>query len=202
MKYILNIMMIYDSEAGIIQVKDEEQRCVRLSKPASRLLHELIINNRQVVERDYLIFKVWEEYGSTGSSMSLNVAISEIRKAFRHLNSDPAVIETLRKVGFMLSANIEYHYSEPVDENNEKMIPETQIPDVVRRNNDSKMSLCRYSHWSLLLAGMCILVTSVIAGILIGENQWFSFNSTNSGLYPGDNNPNCVFLEQETQMSD
>lgn len=194
MKYILNIMMVYDSKAGVIQVKDEGERCVRLSKPASRLLHELIINNRQVVERHYLIFKVWEEHGSTGSSVSLNVAISEIRKAFRRLDGDPALIETLRRVGFRLSANIEYHHSEPADENNEQMLVETPNPDVVRLNHGSKMSL--------LMAAMCILVMSFIAGVLVNENQWLSFKSTPTGLHPVDNNPNCVLLKQAALIND
>lgn len=44
--------------------------------------------------------KVWEEYGFSGSSISLNVAVSEIRKAFKLLGRETAPIKTLAKVGF------------------------------------------------------------------------------------------------------
>ncbi len=80
---------------------------------AGRLLYELIINNGKTLDRDDLIKKVWEDHGFSGSSVSLNVAISEIRKAFRTLGCDPLLIKTIRGKGFSLAAHIEHHTVRP-----------------------------------------------------------------------------------------
>lgn len=145
MKYEINITMVYDFDIHIIKIKGEEERYVRLSKPASRLLYELIANNNVVLKRNYLIYNVWERYGHKGSDISLNVAISEIRKAFRQLNGDPMIIKTLRKVGFMLSAHIDCLDAEFAYENDEKANTGQQS-----QNSDGLIEVC------ILLAGLAL----------------------------------------------
>lgn len=109
MKYLIDLTMLYEVDTGIIMINGEAESSIRLSNQGARLLYLLIINNGHVVERDDLIMKVWEDHGFIGSSVSLNVSISEIRKAFRHLGCDPMLIKTIRGKGFCLGANVEHH---------------------------------------------------------------------------------------------
>ncbi len=109
MKYLIDLTMLYEVDSGIIMINGEEESSIHLSNQGARLLYVLIINNGHVVEREDLIKKVWEDHGFTGSSVSLNVAVSEIRKAFRYLGCDPMLIRTIRGKGFCLEANIDHH---------------------------------------------------------------------------------------------
>lgn len=113
MKYLIDMSMLYEVDTCTISIDGEEESSIRLSNQASRLLYELILNSGKMLERDYLIKKVWEDHGFTGSSVSLNVAISEIRKAFKNLGRDPMLIKTLRGKGFSLKAHIEHHTVRP-----------------------------------------------------------------------------------------
>lgn len=63
------------------------------------------------MDRADLIHRVWEKHGFSGSSVSLNVSVSEIRKAFRELGHDPGLISTLRKKGFCLQAQVERQHA-------------------------------------------------------------------------------------------
>jgi DNA-binding winged helix-turn-helix (wHTH) protein len=113
MKYLIDLAMLYEVDTGMIMINGEEESSIKLSNQAARLLYELIINNGKTLDRDELIKKVWEERGFSGSSVSLNVAISEIRKAFRTLGRDPLLIKTIRGKGFSLAAHIEHHTVRP-----------------------------------------------------------------------------------------
>lgn len=93
MKYLIDLTMLYEVDTGMIMINGEEESSIKLSNQAGRLLYELIINNGKTLDRDDLIKKVWEDHGFSGSSVSLNVAISEIRKAFRTLGCDPLLIK-------------------------------------------------------------------------------------------------------------
>lgn len=181
MKYLINITMIYDSVAGTLRANNEEDEgYVRLSKQASRLLHELIRHHQQVLERNYLIWKVWEENGGTGSSMSLNVAISEIRRAFRQLNSDPMLIQTLRSVGFTLLASVEPLEMECAVNRVEDRIPSPNPASAVELKISNREWMRNASR---LLAGY-LLVTAFIAGLAINEIKWSSLPDVDASLNP------------------
>ncbi|MGS3447780.1 transcriptional regulator [Klebsiella electrica] len=79
---------------------------IMLSNQAARLLLEMVINNNETLHRDDLLKKVWEEYGFTPSNNSLNIAVSEIRKAFEAYGRDPKIIKTIPKVGFRFEGNV------------------------------------------------------------------------------------------------
>lgn len=108
MKYLIDFTMLYDvASSRLLPMNNEETGAIRLSNQSARLLYELLLNKGEVVDRDELIKVVWEDQGFTGSSVSLNVAISEIRKAFRMLSHDPQLIKTFRGKGFCLAAHVE-----------------------------------------------------------------------------------------------
>lgn len=99
--------MIYEVNTALIRLNNEPESFIRLSNQASRLLYMLVSHAGVEMERADLIHRVWEKHGFSGSSVSLNVSISEIRKAFRELGHDPGLISTLRKKGFCLQALVE-----------------------------------------------------------------------------------------------
>lgn len=82
MKYIINLTIIFDPKGRELVLKNDSQLSLGLSKPATRLLNELVNNSNIDLSRDQLIKRVWEDYGFSPSNATLNNHISELRKAF------------------------------------------------------------------------------------------------------------------------
>jgi len=106
MKYIINLTVTFDPDNRLLILKSDEQQSVELSKPATRLLSELINNNRINLVRDDILKNVWEDYGFSPSNASLNNHISELRKAFVNLGISKDIIFTVPRVGFRMDAEI------------------------------------------------------------------------------------------------
>lgn len=100
--YLINNKFIFETEKCLVFLKGETDKFIELSKPASRLLREIIILNQQskIATRDELLTNVWEKYGLVGSNNNLNTYISEIRKKFEIIGIDPKSIVTVPKRGF------------------------------------------------------------------------------------------------------
>lgn len=79
---------------------------IKLSKPATRLLIELIKNNKNELTRENLIKHVWEDYGFSPSNATLSNHISELRKAFEALGVNKEVLITVPRIGFKMDAEI------------------------------------------------------------------------------------------------
>lgn len=58
MKHVINLMVTFDLDTRKLSLYNNEDIFVELTKPASRLLIELIKNNRQNVSRDALMKSV------------------------------------------------------------------------------------------------------------------------------------------------
>jgi DNA-binding winged helix-turn-helix (wHTH) protein len=106
MKYIINLSIVFEPGTRILALKNDAMLSIELTKPASRLLCELIENNRSTRSKDLLIQNVWVNYGFTHSKANLSNHISELRKAFVNLGQDSDVIVTVPKVGFRMEAEI------------------------------------------------------------------------------------------------
>lgn len=107
MKYLIANRVIYDSESGELVVKDPENtQNKRLTNTANRILSLLIESPGRVLERDYLLDKVWEEAGHPGSSSSLSQYISILRKTLTSLIFVEEIIIAVPKVGFYFSPEI------------------------------------------------------------------------------------------------
>lgn len=80
--YLINNKFIFETEKCLIFLNNETDKFIELSKPASRLLNEIIILNQesQIATRDDLLTNVWEKHGLVGSNNNLNTYVSEIRK--------------------------------------------------------------------------------------------------------------------------
>lgn len=60
-----------------------------------------------IITRDEILKKVWENHGFSGSNNSLNVAASELRKAFTQLEINPSLIRTFRQKGLSYVGEVE-----------------------------------------------------------------------------------------------
>lgn len=106
MKYIINLTMVFDPESRLLMLRNNNQLTVGLSNPATRLLSELIKNNKIELTRETLIKHVWEDYGFSLSSATLSNHISELRKAFEALGVNKNILVTVPRIGFKMEAEI------------------------------------------------------------------------------------------------
>lgn len=126
MKYIINSTILFNVDEGTLSFYESAKTSVRLSKPASRLLLELVKKNNHSVSRDELLQRVWVNYSPTASNAGLNNYISEIRKTLLLIGVNKNIIVTIPKVGFKLEGEIqpaEALIQMPEPENSVEMLP-------------------------------------------------------------------------------
>ncbi|HGW4593375.1 winged helix-turn-helix domain-containing protein [Proteus mirabilis] len=104
MNYLINDSIIYDSKLGLLYI-DAMENAIKLTTTLNRLLLVLIQNNNEVLDREILLKRVWEEHDQVVSDNNLNSSISVLR---RHLSSlsHIEIITTIPKVGIKFSAII------------------------------------------------------------------------------------------------
>ncbi|WP_265694682.1 winged helix-turn-helix domain-containing protein, partial [Providencia rustigianii] len=109
MKYLIN-NIIYDSHQGLLY-RDNIDNAIKLTTTLNRLLLVLVQNNGEVLDRETLLTRVWDEHNQVASDNNLNSSISVLR---RHLSSffDDEVITTIPKVGIKLNAQLQSLSSE------------------------------------------------------------------------------------------
>ncbi|CAI0952051.1 MULTISPECIES: winged helix-turn-helix domain-containing protein [Serratia] len=112
-------------------LRNNNQLTVGLSNPATRLLNELIKNNKIELTRETLIKRVWEDYGFSPSSATLSNHISELRKAFEALGVSKNILVTVPRIGFKMEAEIHPEITtlkEPAAAENIEHIPSPREP--------------------------------------------------------------------------
>lgn len=192
MKYLIDYRMLYEVDTALVLLIDEPEVNIKLSNQAGRLLYQLVINSNRELTRETLIETVWENQGFTGSSVSLNVAISEIRKAFRQLGHDSGLINTIRKKGFCLNAHIEHHTVRPVAgkaEDKAEAEVESSEPQVVSEET------VRRNPVMLMLA---ILLVAIIAGLGLILLSWFNTYHGHADIFEPSE---LVFLGKSEQCA-
>ncbi|HFF8523965.1 TPA: transcriptional regulator [Providencia rettgeri] len=104
MKYLINQHVTYDSNQGLLYTSHVDD-AIKLTTTLNRLLLVLAQNNGEVLDRETLLRRVWEEHNQVVSDNNLNSSISVLR---RHLSSffDNEIISTIPKVGIKFSANL------------------------------------------------------------------------------------------------
>ncbi|HBC6262261.1 MULTISPECIES: transcriptional regulator [Citrobacter] len=155
MKYLIANRVIYDSESGELVVKEPgNEQSKRLTNTANRILSLLIASPGRVLERDYLLDKVWEEAGHPGSSSSLSQYISILRKTLTSLIFIEEIIVAVPKVGFYFSPEIAVEL-----QNDEEMVSTTPLPVSLRKaaTKDKKNLWLIAAIAFLLLANLWIL---------------------------------------------
>lgn len=106
MKYRLNDRVIFDVDAGTLNLSDLHDDPVTISNPSKRLLQLLISHQGDAVSREVIFKKVWDDYGMVSSNNNLNQCVSKLRRVIKALGVDGEVIVTVPKVGFMLHSEV------------------------------------------------------------------------------------------------
>ncbi|MGP2849887.1 winged helix-turn-helix domain-containing protein [Serratia marcescens] len=125
MKYIINLTVVFDPESRVLMLRNNHDLNVVLSNPATRLLSELIKNNKTELPRETLIKNVWEDYGFSPSSATLSNHISELRKSFESLGMSKDILVTVPRIGFKMDAEIHPETKQPQDQSE---VEETNLP--------------------------------------------------------------------------
>ncbi|WP_050442539.1 winged helix-turn-helix domain-containing protein [Pantoea ananatis] len=105
-KYLINNIVVFESEKKTLQLLNDEESIYTLSNPATRLLMQFIKYGNEPIERDILLKETWEDYGFRASNSNLNTYVSELRKAFKSLGENNLIIATLPKHGFQFVAQV------------------------------------------------------------------------------------------------
>lgn len=106
MRYIINLIVIFNTQKKELMLNNNKNITIELTRPAARVLHELIKNNGQHLPHETILTNAWENFGFTPSRASLNNCISELRKAFETLGLEKKIIITIPRHGFRLEAEV------------------------------------------------------------------------------------------------
>jgi len=109
MKYKLDNKIIFDPQRGALYSLEENIEVIEdvLARPTSRLLHELLKNNKQIVSRDELLDRVWSDYGAIPSGSNLNNHLTLLRKRFDFWGIQRKSIISVPRKGIMLNILLE-----------------------------------------------------------------------------------------------
>ena len=106
MKFIINGQVIFDPDAGTLSLLNDADDPVQISNPAKRLFSLLITHQGEVVSREIIFKKVWDDFGMVSSNNNLNQCISKLRRIIKNFGVDEEIIATIPKMGFMVRPQI------------------------------------------------------------------------------------------------
>lgn len=104
MVHIIAGRVFFNTQDGTLKLKDTED-VVKLPLPAARLLEVILKNKDKVIERDYLLTEVWDNYGLVSSDSNLNQYISVLRKTLSMMGVEDFIL-TIPKIGFKLNDDV------------------------------------------------------------------------------------------------
>ncbi|RYM54247.1 winged helix-turn-helix domain-containing protein [Serratia proteamaculans] len=174
MKYIINKSIVFNSDELTLFLYENNQVVTQLTKPASRLLLELIQNNKKNVTRDDLLERVWTTYGFTASNAGLNNYISELRKAFALLGLVNGIIVTIPKLGFRFEADIVLAEamllpSEPMDSQGDSPNNETEEKMIEKEGSKKRFHLRSFAKNKKITVFIVLAVGALLIAILISR---------------------------------
>lgn len=141
---------------------------IPITSSAARLLYFLIKNNGEIMKREELLERVWDDYGLQASSNNLNQCLSTLRRIIKSLGIDKNIIETIPKVGLRIASDI---VIEEIVLTQEQPIIEDTPQKVKKKNRDKKTLI--YSM--MMLAS--ILMTTTLVNIFYIYNHYNQQNS-------------------------
>lgn len=109
MYYMLNNEVKFRPEDGAIWVGDlsDENEPLVLTLTERRLFLLLLEEQGHVLTRNDIFHRVWECWGLEGSNNSLNHFISRLRKVLDIFGLPETTIQTVPRIGFMLSSDLD-----------------------------------------------------------------------------------------------
>lgn len=95
MRYNINARLIYDATDGTLTLPGSTDADGQLSITASALLY-FFLRNTDIVSRDEVLKKVWDDNRLTSSNSNLNQYLSMLRKTFRHYDIENIIVTVSR----------------------------------------------------------------------------------------------------------
>jgi DNA-binding winged helix-turn-helix (wHTH) protein len=95
MRYNINARLIYDATDGTLTLPGSTEPDSQLSITASALLY-YFLRHTDVISRDEVLKKVWDDNGLTSSNSNLNQYLSMLRKTFRHYDIENIIVTVSR----------------------------------------------------------------------------------------------------------
>nr|WP_314417840.1 winged helix-turn-helix domain-containing protein [uncultured Erwinia sp.] len=104
MRYNINASLIYDAADGTLTLPDSPNPDTQLSITASTLLF-FFLQHQDIISRDEVLKKVWDDNGLTSSNSNLNQYLSMLRKTFRHYGIENIIL-TISRGNLQLNPDI------------------------------------------------------------------------------------------------
>lgn len=163
MEYFINQKFHFDGINETIKPIGRDTPLIKLSKPSSRLLEELLTQPGTTLSREELLQTVWENHGLTPSTSNLSNHISFLRKVFSQLGEHEKTIITVPKEGFKIEVSVTCKNSDHICD---------------KKNDEVKTKIDRYRKTKkLYLSGFFIIaVLMMVIFILLHYCQPTSMN--------------------------
>ncbi|MGO4744128.1 winged helix-turn-helix domain-containing protein [Serratia quinivorans] len=127
---------------------------VSISAAAARLFAFLLQNRGEIVERDILLKKVWDDYGMQSSNNNLNQCLSTLRRIIKTMGVDKNIIETIPKIGLRIADDVDI----------EEIVEQAKTAPVVenkKRNSGRSRRKNPLLYGLMLLVALLAIVTTV-----------------------------------------
>lgn len=128
-----------------------QEEIVTISSSAARLFSFLIKNKGEIVEREVLLQRVWDDYGLQASNNNLNQCLSTLRRIIKSMGIDKNIIETIPKVGLRIASDVTI---EEISINQD----EPELPPKEKRNYFKQVNIT----YVLIALVMILAVTTVV----------------------------------------
>ena len=105
-RYLIGGVIVFDDDLYEMSRIDAPEEVVQLGAASSRCLQVLLEAKGQIVTKNDLLYKGWEQYKSIVTGNSINQAIAQIRKGLALLRIDPLGIITVPRIGYKISDDL------------------------------------------------------------------------------------------------
>lgn len=123
---------------------------VNITSVAARLFAFLLQNRNEIVERDTLLKKVWEDYGMQSSNNNLNQCLSTLRRIIKSMGIDRNIIETIPKVGLRIAADVYI----------EEIVEQSKIE--IKDNNDNEERRKINLFYTLIILIVLLIISTTV----------------------------------------
>ncbi|HBC5673663.1 TPA: helix-turn-helix domain-containing protein [Citrobacter koseri] len=182
MDYIINKTLSYNSdERSIINIDAPDIEPIVLTPVLNRILLVLITHHGELVTREQFLQNVWDNYGKSGSSNTLNQYIGALRKILEHQLGVECII-TIPKQGYILSSAL------TIEENFV-----IRIPDAINEFRNINYKLILTNKITKLAMTYGVLIASSLLVLILLSGLYFVYDKILSK--PFINSRMAIFYE-------
>ncbi|MGE1561497.1 winged helix-turn-helix domain-containing protein [Pantoea septica] len=160
MRYNIHGRLIYDAMDGTLTLPGSDEADSQLSITANALLW-FFLSHTEVVSRDEVLKKVWDDHGLISSNSNLNQYLSMLRKTFRHYDIDNIIVTVSRGL-LQLNPDLTIHLLDASPEPEPLLTAEVEQdePAAPKAQKALPSRHARGTCW--YLAGGCLLTIALL----------------------------------------